>query len=147
MRTLSFSASHARDPASGVQRLEAQRQAAAAARAHVHALQIKVTVALGCTLAAVLGYALHRASVSVANVDRVALTAPLMGTGQFTDLQIGQVQVPYDGDTCRRFHFNNKSGAIMGESFATCGLAESVAQPLIAPTRAEAIMSAFRVAR
>ena len=148
MRTVSLTASHAREAASGVQRLQAQRQATAAARAHANALQLKVVVAVGCALSVVLGYSLHRTSMSIANVERAPVVATASGTTGFPEAQIGQVQVPYEGDTCRRFHFNNRNGAVMGESFASCAAAElSPVAPASLPTRAEAIMSAFRVAR
>jgi hypothetical protein len=148
MRTVSLTAS--REAASGgVQRLQAQRQATAAARAHANALQLKVVVGIGCALSVVLGYSLHRTSMSVANVERAPLVATASSAGGgLPDVHIGQVQVPYEGDTCRRFRFDNRSGAVMGESFASCATAELAtvaATPL--PTRAEAIMSAFRVPR
>ena len=148
MRTFSLTANHAREAAYAAERLQAQRQAAAAARAHTNAFQIKIAVAVGCTLASVLGYSLHRASGTVSSVDRAPLEAVATTTGSFPETRVGQVQISYDGETCRRFHFNNTNGAMTGESFATCGaVEEAVAQPTTGPTRAEAIMNAFRVAR
>ena len=148
MRTVSLTANHAREAAYAAERLQAQRQAAAAARAHTNAFQIKIAVAVGCTLASVLGYSLHRASGSISSVDRAPLETVATTTGTFAETRVGQVQIPYDGETCRRFHFNNTNGAMTGESFATCGAVEEpVAQATTGRTRAEAIMNAFRVAR
>jgi len=146
MRTASISASPTKDAANGVQRLVVQRQAAAIARAHAHAVQIKVVVAFGCVLSGVLGYALHRTSMSVADLDRAPITAAALGPGKL-DVHIGQIQVPSEGDNCRRFHFDNRNGAVMGESVASCNAIEPVAQRTAEPTRAEAIMNAFRVPR
>jgi hypothetical protein len=148
MRTASLTANHAREAAYAAERLQAQRDAAAAARAHANAFQIKIAVAVGCTLASVLGYSLHRVSGAVSSVDRAPMELATTSTGSFAETRVGQVEIPYDGETCRRFHFNNTSGAMTGESFATCGAVEQpVAQPTTGPTRAEAIMNAFRVAR
>jgi len=148
MRTVSLTAGHAREAAYAAERLQAQRQAAAAARAHTNAFQIKIAVAVGCTLASILGYSLHRASGPVSSVDRMAMEVATTSTGNFAETRVGQIQVPYDGETCRRFHFNNINGAMTGESLASCTAPEAV-QPASAtlPTRAEAIMNAFRVSR
>jgi len=148
MRTVSLIAGHASEVASSVERLQVQRQAAAAARAHANALQIKVAVAVGCTLASVLGYSLHRSSAAVSSVDRSPIVAAgIASDANLAEARVGHVEVPYDGDTCRRFRIDNRSGAMTGESFAACGALEVAAQPATGPTRAEAIMNAFRVAR
>jgi hypothetical protein len=128
---------------SSANRLSRQRQAAAAARAHANVFQLKVAIVCSCALAGGLGFAIHRASLGTAAESMPPSVRIATGGGEAAAARVGQIQLPYDGDTCRHIRFDNKSGVLTGESLVSCAPLE------IRPTepgvsRTEAIMSAFR---
>jgi hypothetical protein len=132
---------------SSASRLSRQRQAAAAARAHANVFQLKVAIVCSCVLAGGLGYAIHRASPGTAAAEIMPASVHVAtSSGEATAARVGQIQVPYDGDTCRHLRFDNKSGALIAENLVSCApLDIRPSEPGV--SRTEAIMSAFRLSK
>jgi hypothetical protein len=133
---------------SSASKLSRQRQAAAAARAHANVFQLKVAVVCSCVLVGGLGFALHRASLGSASADVVPESVHIAtGSIEAAAARTGQIEVPYSGDTCRRLHFNNQTGAYVAENLVTCAPFEIRPSSEPGVSRTDAIMSAFRLSR
>jgi hypothetical protein len=132
---------------SSASKLSRQRQAAAMARAHANVFQLKVAIVCSCVLAGGLGFAIHRASLGSAAAEVIPASVHIAtGSTEVAAARVGEIQLPYDGDTCRRLHFDNKSGALIAENLVSCAPLEiRPSEPGV--SRTEAIMSAFRLSK
>ena len=127
------------------EKLAQQRRAAAAVRAQAQAFQIKVSLAVGCALAVPLGIGIYQGLGSGG-----AASSPPQAQVSFRavpgrDVKAAAVQIPDHGDQCRHYSFDNRTGAISGESKAACptidirpGLGAS------GTPHAQAVINAFR---
>lgn len=139
---------------SSVEKLNRQRQAAAAVRSHAHLMQLKIVVVCSCALAGAIGFGIYRnspASSSSAPSESFAMATSASASpdklsvrqGPST-VQIGQVQLPHEGETCRQFKFDNATGVLGDETVGSCSQV-SVRPPEGGAGRVQAIMNAFRV--
>jgi hypothetical protein len=139
---------------SSVEKLNRQRQLAAVARSHAHLMQLKIVVVCSCALAGAIGFGIYRnspASSSSAPSESFAMASPASPSpdqlsvrqGPST-VQIGQVQLPHEGETCRQFKFDNATGVLGDETLGSCSQI-SVRPPEGGAARVQAIMNAFRI--
>jgi len=139
---------------SSVEKLNRQRQLAAVARSHAHLMQLKIVVVCSCALAGAIGFGIYRnspASSSSESSPSFAMASPASTSpdqlsvrqGPST-VQIGQVQLPHEGETCRQFKFDNATGVLGDETLGSCSQI-SVRPPEGGAARVQAIMNAFRI--
>jgi hypothetical protein len=126
---------------SSAEKLARQREAAAIARSHAHMLQIKIVVVCGCAIVGALGFALHRGSAANSATPPEEEKAGIYQGAP--SVRIGQIQVPYDGDTCLNYRFDNKTGVVGDEATVSC-TPVNIVPTLSEASRTDAVMKAFR---
>jgi hypothetical protein len=130
-----------RNVLTSAEKFSRQRRAAAEAHARAQAFQVKVAVVFTCVVGCPLAFGIYQGAT--ANKASVARQQAAIEMQADNELRVGAIQLPYRGDLCRKLHFDNRTGAISGESTVRCAAIEVVSETASNP-RASAIMSAFK---
>ena len=129
----------------GYQNLSRRRRTTEAARSRTHARQIKFMLTFCLIFAGVLGFGISQGWVAVP-------TDPATPKNQSTaeiraDTYFGQIRMPFKGDICQQYRFDNKTGTFTVESFVPCSdyaTAPESASISTSNTRANALSAAFK---
>ena len=131
---------------SSIERLSRRRRSIAAARSRAHALQLKTMLTFCCIGVGALGFGIYRTSFATNSVETAPPPPREASFGRDADpRQLAQVRMPYRGDKCREYRFNNRTGSVTGESVAPCFLFDPESeQSGQGGSRNQALMKAFR---
>jgi hypothetical protein len=132
----------ARHALTSAEKLSRQRRLAAEAHARAQAFQIKVAVVFTCVVGCPLAFGLYQ-GVSASKSNAARTLPAIEASVPNSEVRIGAIQLPYRGELCRQFQFDNQTGAITAETTARCSAVE-VAPSEVGNSRAQAIMSAFK---